>query len=380
MGKSSGISIYIHIPYCASKCHYCDFISCVGNKNDITYYIKLLQQEIFMYKEIIQDRSVETVFFGGGTPSLIPGEDIKELLNTMKQAFDFTADVEISLEANPGQLDADKLFHYRESSINRISFGLQALQDPLLNVLGRNHNAEDFYRQIESAKNEGFSNINADIIFGIPGQEMDDWLETICCVAEMNLSHLSCYGLTFEKGTSLYQWVQQGIIMPMDEDLEWKMFRTAIEQLPKRGYSHYEISNYSRPGEECRHNLTYWNNAEYLGLGVAAHGYLNGRRYENTAELTEYKNRIHNRILPVIHRQTVSPDEYKKETMFLGLRLIMGISVERFRAKHGVSCLDYFKNEINELVEQKLLWIDDDRIKLTDKGLDLANQVFAYFV
>ena len=380
MKQYSPISLYIHLPYCASKCRYCDFVSVVGDETEIIYYLRLLEKEIGLYRNLMNNRSIKTIFFGGGTPSLISGQEMKRLMRAIKDAFNIMPEAEISVEANPGQMDSCKLHDYRESGINRISFGLQAIQDPLLKILGRRHNAEVFSQQIMKARQEGFRNINADVIFGIPGQDMEDWIETIHYLTSMEVPHLSCYGLTYEEGTRLFQMMKAGIIDPLDEDLEWLMFRKTIEILQGRGYVHYEISNYSKPGYQCRHNLAYWRNEEYLALGMAAHGYLNGIRYQNTEEFKDYESMLNQKTYPVSVRDRVSEDEFIKETMFLGLRLREGISLKEFQKKHNQSCLRLFDKEIQELIQQKLLWKDKDRIKLTEKGFDLANKVLVRFV
>ncbi len=379
MKQYSPISLYIHIPYCASKCHYCDFVSCVGNETEIKQYLLLLEKEIGMYRNLMKNRPIKTIFFGGGTPSLIPGQEMMWLMKVIRNAFNLMPEAEVSVEANPGQMNQRKLHAYRESGINRISFGLQAIQDPLLNILGRKHNAEAFYQQVTKARQEGFWDINADIIFGIPGQEMEDWLETIQYVTSMELPHLSCYGLTYEEGTRIFEMMKSGFIDPLGEDLEWLMFRKTIEILQEKGYVHYEISNYSKPGYQCRHNLTYWKNEEYLALGIAAHGYLNGIRYENVDKAKDYESMLKQKIYPVFTRERVSDDDWVKETMFLGLRLREGISLKEFKKKHNQSCLHLFEKEIQELIQQKLVWRDGERIKLTEKGFDLANQVLVCF-
>lgn len=380
MKTCAPISIYIHIPYCASKCHYCDFVSCVGSESEISQYLGYLELEMELYQKLLENRCIKTIFLGGGTPSLISSEEMIKLMKALKSTFNVMPDAEVSVEANPGHMDQRRLHGYRQSGINRISFGLQARQTPLLKTLGRHHRAEDFYQQVIQARREGFSNINADIIFGVPGQQMQDWVETIEYVTAMNLPHLSCYGLTYEEGTTLYKKMKAGLENPLEEELEWRMYRKTIETLQKSGYLHYEISNYAKPSYECLHNLTYWKNEEYLALGIAAHGYFNGERYGNVENIKDYKSMLKQGCYPVLMREPISQMESIRETLFLGLRLRDGISLKAFYKKHKQSCLLLFGNEIQELRQKDLLCLDGERIKLTERGFDLADQVLVAFM
>lgn len=380
MKQDQSISLYIHIPFCASKCHYCDFVSEVGNESQVNDYLQLLKREVNLYQKIISDKKIKTIFFGGGTPSLIPGKKMKELMKRITGTFSVLPEAEISLEANPGQLDREKLSHYRESGINRISFGLQAIQEPLLKKLGRRHNAEIFEHQVANARKEGFFNLNADLIFGIPGQTTADWGHSLSYVADLGIPHLSCYGLTYEEGTTLHKMKEMQKIRPVEEEVEWQMFHMAMNEMKKRGYHHYEISNYCKDDSQCKHNITYWKNEEYLGIGIAAHGYIDGVRYGNTESFFNYERIINANTMPIDVQQKISEEEAMKETMFLGLRMMEGISNLYFHQRHGVSLFDIFGKEIKELTHKKLIAVEEDNIKLTNLGIDLANQVFLYFV
>ncbi|SDY31142.1 radical SAM family heme chaperone HemW [Tindallia californiensis] len=380
MKQEQAISLYIHVPFCASKCHYCDFVSEVGNESQVNEYVQLLSKEVQRYQKVISDKKIKTIFFGGGTPSLIPGKKMKEIMKRITGDFSVLPEAEISLEANPGQLDREKLFNYRESGINRISFGLQAIQEPLLKKLGRRHDVEIFARQVTNAREEGFFNLNVDLIFGIPGQTITDWSHSLSYIADLGIPHTSCYGLTYEEGTTLHTMKETQKIRPVEEEVEWQMFHVAMNEMKKRGYHHYEISNYCQEGSQCKHNITYWKNEEYLGIGIAAHGYLDGVRYGNTETFYDYERIINADGLPVVVQQKISKEEAMKETMFLGLRMMEGVSNSCFYQRHGVSLFDIFEKEIKELTYKKLIAVEKDNIKLTNLGIDLANQVFLYFV
>jgi oxygen-independent coproporphyrinogen III oxidase len=374
--KNQALSLYIHIPFCRRKCRYCDFLSWPGRLEMLVPYVTALVREISKYRGVLSERQVSTVFFGGGTPSLLTSEQVNQILETIAAAGTLLPDCEISLEANPEMLTEDKLRGYREAGVNRLSLGVQSTHEALLAFLGRGHSPSDFYHAVESARKVGFSNISGDLIFGIPGQSLDLWHQSLEKMVQLQLNHLSCYGLTYEKGTPLFDNLLQKSFQAVDEDLEWKMFRHAIAWLQQKGYDHYEISNYAMPGDQCRHNLTYWENREYLGVGAGAHGFLNGERYENTTVLEDYLQRLKENEYPVVNREVVSLRESVSETCFLGLRLRKGISESAFQQRYGRSLNDFYPAVLPRLMEKRLLEREAGRIRLTERGIDLSNQVF----
>ena len=370
------VSIYIHIPFCRRKCRYCDFLSWPNQLENLQDYVNALIKEIDRYRGWLADRLVSTVFFGGGTPSLMNPEQVCRIIHEINQKGHLSGTAEITMEANPDQLTEEKLEGYRDAGVNRLSIGLQSTDPALLSFLGRNHTAHDFYKAVEAARKAGIQNINGDLIFGIPGQTLEQWRSSLEEVVKVQLPHLSCYGLTYEEETPLYRSLIRNEFQPIDEDLEWNMFRHGIQWLQESGYEHYEISNYALPGYQCLHNLTYWENREYIGLGVGAHGFLEGERVENTSSLSDYFQMLERNRFPVINRHKISVTESVSETCFLGLRLRKGISEQRFLERYGKPLLEFYPSIIPQLIERELLVKDKGYLRLTEVGIDLSNQVF----
>lgn len=377
---SSTISVYIHVPFCRQKCSYCDFLSWPQHEEAIPAYVDDLVREINLYRGVFAERQVSTVFFGGGTPSLLAGPEIKTILDAVTSVASMLPDAEITLEANPETLWEEKLKQYAESGINRLSIGLQSTHQHLLQFIGRMHTVEDFHKSVEWARKAGINNINGDLIFGIPGQKLQEWEESLSDVAALKLPHLSCYGLTYEEGTPLTTQMEKNRFKPVDEEHEWMMFRHGIEWLQSRNYHHYEISNYAMTGFECRHNINYWKNLEYIGLGAGAHGFINGVRTENAKSLKAYQKMISSNEKPIVIRQKVSRNASISETCFLGLRMREGISNKAFLNRYGTSLSDVYPVEIPCLIERGLLESVDGYVRLTEKGFDLSNQVFVAFL
>jgi len=378
--SSSTISVYIHVPFCRQKCSYCDFLSWPQQEEAIPAYVDSLVSEINLYRGVLAERKVSTVFLGGGTPSLLSGTEIKTILGTITSISGMMPDAEISMEANPETLWEEKVMQYAESGINRLSIGLQSTHQHLLQFLGRMHTVEDFYKSVGWSRKHGIHNINGDLIFGIPGQTMQEWKESLSDLAALKLPHLSCYGLTYEEGTPLTRQMEGNGFMPVEEELEWMMFRYGIEWLQRMGYNHYEISNYAVPGFQCRHNINYWKNQEYIGLGAGAHGFVDGVRTENAKSLKAYHKMISGNEKPIVICQEVSKNASISETCFLGLRMREGISCNAFLDRYGMSLFDVYPEEIPSLIERGLLENVDESIRLTEKGIDLSNQVFEAFL
>ena len=347
-------------------------------------YIEKLKEEIINEKNIYQnDYNVTTIYIGGGTPSILEKEHIKDILDILKEQLKNNKtkfqDIEITIEVNPGTAKEEKLKQYKESGINRLSIGLQSTNDNLLKEIGRIHNYQDFLTTYNMAKKIGFENINIDLMIGLPNQTIKDLKNAIQEIKRLNPNHVSIYSLIVEEGTKIEQLLDQKILELPDEDLERKMYWYVKNSLELLGYNHYEISNFAKPRKESKHNLNCWEQKEYIGLGLAAHSYINGIRYGNTNNLKEYIETTNfQKIKNIEEEQTL--EDRKKEYMLLGLRKIQGVSISKFKEKYIENPLYLFRNELKKLVDEGLITIDLDTIKLTNKGLNLANIVWEEFI
>ncbi len=417
------LGLYIHIPFCIKKCDYCDFVSYCDKTEYIKQYINTLKEEINNIVGALSARNtnkeyrtapsknnayqITTIYIGGGTPSSIDSKYIVEILNTIKTnvgvaAFgDPKTEVEITIEINPGTVTKQKLIDYKKAGINRLSIGLQETDNHLLKVIGRIHTYEQFLETYQMARKVGFNNINVDLMIGLPNQSIENIKKSLNKVIELNPEHISVYSLILEEETKLYQKYQAKEIELPDEELERNMYWYVKSTLENYGYTHYEISNFAKSGYESKHNMNCWNQEEYIGVGAAAHSYINEIRYSNTTNIEEYiknvgalsvrntneeyqtapiRQKINiNELFQTIH-ETQTKEDMKKEYMLLGLRKIEGVSIQKFKNKFGENPIFLFENELNKLVEENLLIIDGDKIKLTNKGLDLANLVWEEFV
>ena len=363
-------SLYVHIPFCIKKCLYCDFNSYTSNElQDI--YIDSLINEI----KKIRSKKFETIFVGGGTPTILSLNNLNKLLKVLRK---FNP-VEYTFESNPGTITEKNLNLLKENGVNRLSIGLQAWQDSLLMKLGRVHSLNDFLDGYAAARRAGFNNVNIDLMFGVPDQRMEDWIETIKNVIAINPEHVSCYSLIIEEGTPFKRLYDENKLNLVDEDIERDMYHFAIKELKKAGYKHYEISNFSKKGFECKHNITYWNLNEYLGVGAGAHSYVDNKRFSNIKNLTQYINGAkENNIIEECSKQTYN--DLLSEYMFLGLRMMEGICKKDFEKKFGESIEKIYGNEITKLIQKGLITNDISNIKLTPKGIDFSNQVFVEFL
>ena len=369
------IGIYVHIPFCQQKCNYCDFISFANKQEFKEKYIEALENEINHCEQ--EDLAVNTIYFGGGTPSYLPSDYIIRVLNAIRKRFVIQEDCEITIEVNPGTVDRKKLESYFQNGFNRISIGLQAVQDRLLKVLGRIHTYSEFEKCYQEAKEVGFQNINVDLMLGLPTQSVEDLKESVQTVINLEPRHISLYSLILEKDTVLEKQVREGIYALPQEEEERKMYHLAKKLLEQKGYIQYEISNFAQKGFESKHNLNCWKQDEYLGFGLAAHSYFNRTRFSNTENLNQY---IQNQKENVQINERQNAEMQRKEYMLLGFRLLEGISISEFERKFEINPLFYFRFEIAELVEKDLIEVDLDNIRLTKKGLDYANLVFEEFV
>ncbi len=380
MSPMTKTGLYIHVPFCSSKCNYCDFNSYAGRFDVTESYFDALKKEIEFYYNTMRYNLIDTIFIGGGTPSCVNQKYINEVLNLCKIKFNISEVCEISIESNPGTLDIDKLTAYRKSGINRISIGLQAYQSKLLKYLGRRHSTEDFIASIEMAKNAGFTNINADVIFGIPGQTMEDWAETLKVLVNLGITHISAYSLKIEEGTRFGDMLENGQLIQVEDELDRNMYHYAIDFLKENGFMQYELSNFSKEGYECKHNLTYWKCVDYLGLGAGAHSLLEGERFSNKYTIEKYINAIEKGLKPVEERNLIEFTDKVSEYMFLGLRLNQGVNNSEFNKLFGQDMFNMYEESFKELEQKKLIEICGENVSLTRLGLDLANQVFIKFV
>lgn len=374
------IGIYVHIPFCIKKCDYCDFVSYCNQTEDIDKYISALKQEL-IEKLKKEEYCINTIYIGGGTPSSIDSKYIIEIMNTIKSVQTLSNEVEITIELNPGTVTKQKLEDYQKAGINRLSIGLQETHNRLLKQIGRIHTYEEFAGTYQMARAIGFQNINVDLMIGLPDQRIQDIKENLENIIRFNPEHISVYSLILEEGTKLYiKYEKEEIELP-DEELERNMYWYVKNTLENNGYNHYEISNFAKSGYESKHNLDCWSQKEYLGFGVAAHSYLNGIRYSNTSDLKKYieTDMKEWEIIKTIHEEQIE-ENMKKEYMLLGLRKIEGVSIQKFKNKFTENPIFLFRKELSKLVTEELLQIDGDYIRLTNKGLDLANLVWEEFV
>lgn len=376
--KNKEIGIYVHIPFCKRKCHYCDFVSYSNKESKIEEYIQAVKKEI----ELQNIKSlITTVYIGGGTPSYIDSKYIKDIMEEIKKK-NISETAEITIEVNPGTVTLEKLKDYKETGINRISIGLQTTQDELLKQIGRIHKFDDFLDTYKMAKEVGFSNINVDLMLGLPNQRIKDLKESLGRIIELHPEHISVYSLIVEEGTPIANKIENGEMELPEEELERNMYWYVKNTLELSGYKHYEISNFAKPGYESKHNMNCWNQQEYIGIGLAAHSYRDITRYSNTEQIGEYIRNIEKGNLErnrIIH-EIQSEDDAKKEYMLLGLRQIDGVKISGFKEKFRDNPIYLFRNQLNKLVSEQLIIVDDDNIKLTNKGIDLANLVWEEFV
>lgn len=374
------IGLYIHIPFCKAKCNYCDFNSYAGCEKNIPGYFEALGREIMLYKDKLKGYCIKTIFIGGGTPSYVEPKYISQVLNEIRNHFYIEDNAEITIETNPGTLSENKLSAYLDAGINRLSIGLQAWKNSILKELGRIHTIEEFTENYNAARKAGFNNINIDLIFGIPGQSQRDWEETLNNILILSPEHLSCYSLKIEEGTVFGERLQNGSIIPLEDEDDREMYHYCVEILKKHGYIHYEISNFAKAGFLCRHNLVYWKEESYVGLGAGAHSFFEGERYSNLCSMDEYIFNIMNSLSIVENVETIDENEQIAEFMILGLRLMDGISINEFKERFNKDIFDQFGDKISGLTGRDLLIIDGDRIKLSGNGMDLANQVYMEFI
>ena len=382
------IGLYIHIPFC--KCSYCDFCSYANKESFIKRYIQCVLKEII---EVGNNNKIDfengkddlflvkTIYIGGGTPSLIDSKYIVQIIEDIKLNFEIDEKAEITIEVNPGTVTLEKLEDYKRAGINRLSIGLQSTHEHLLKEIGRIHTYLDFLDTFRFAREAGFENINVDLMIGIPNQTLEEVKDSIEEIVSMEPEHISVYSLILEENTPLFKKVEEGLELP-NEDLERKMYWAVKQTLEQNNYIHYEISNFAKKGYESKHNLDCWNQKEYIGFGIAAHSYTNGIRYSNIENIEQYiKNYDEDKTEEnLVFHEKQDMEAMQKEYMLLGLRKIDGVSIQEFKIKFVANPVFLYHSELEKLVNEELLEIDGDQIKLTNKGLDLANIVWEEFI
>ena len=416
--ESRELGIYIHIPFCKQKCYYCDFVSFSNKQDQIENYIQALKKEIKFYfqnKKFIENYDVTTIYIGGGTPSFINSYYIVEILKELEQNLKYNKtkfeDIEITIEVNPGTVDQQKLKQYKDAKINRLSIGLQSTNNKILKEIGRIHTFEDFLETYQMARNVGFDNINVDLMIGLPNQTIEDIKKSLEEVIKLNSTHISVYSLIIEEGTVIEKKIKDHQLKEMDEELERNMYWYVKDTLELNGYKHYEISNFAKEGKESKHNLNCWLQKEYIGMGTSAHSYINGIRYANSTEIEKYimlmgqlneqvidgilnlsnnisdtsdgivETNLKEKIETIYEIEEIQTlEDKKKEYMLLGLRKIDGVQISKFKEKYIDNPIFLFRRELEKLVKEELIKIDGDYIKLTNKGLDLANIVWEEFI
>ena len=379
MKGCSMLELYIHIPFCIRKCNYCDFLSFPETESGIAQYCHALKEEIKRTGDQAEGIGVRSVFIGGGTPSILEAEQITEIMTCIRNNFSIEKNAEITIESNPGTLNAEKLNCYHELGINRLSIGLQSTDDDCLRRLGRIHTFQEFEKNYEQARKSGFQNINIDLMSGLPGQSLRGYEDTLNSVTELKPEHISSYSLIIEEGTPFYK--SDSVLQQLpDEDTERKMYERTKEILAQQGYERYEISNYARQGRECIHNLGYWEQVPYLGMGLGASSFYNGARFSNERNFRKY---LSTPYLPFEHREDyvqVSREEQMEDTMIFGLRKMKGISVSEFEREFGTPIWEMYGSVIERYSNLGLLIQEGDVLRLTDAGIDVSNRIFEDFI
>ncbi|MBI5214184.1 MAG: radical SAM family heme chaperone HemW [Ignavibacteriae bacterium] len=366
-------SIYLHIPFCERKCIYCDFYS-IENLKPMLTFVEALQKEISMYKSYSHREKVETIFFGGGTPSLLSDDSLKRIFETLHQNYEINPDAEITLEANPGTVDETKLRSFINVGINRLSFGVQSFHQNELEFLGRIHNSEQAMNSVKSAQDVGFENINIDLIYSLPQQSMKNWEETLEKALALKTQHISAYSLIVEPNTPLHRMVELKQITPSPTEQEAEMYEFTMKYLQERGFIHYEVSNYARPGFESKHNSNYWNHTNYLGFGPSAHSFWANRRWWNVKNLQLYIERIANETFPTESEETLSNTQLLDEAIMLGLRS-NSLDLRTIEQRFGVNLRQVHQAKIQELVASKLAVFKGNKLHLTDNGFLLCDSI-----
>ncbi|HDF2605512.1 TPA: oxygen-independent coproporphyrinogen III oxidase [Clostridioides difficile] len=389
------LGLYVHIPFCVKKCKYCDFNSYKMDIDSKKRYIEDLKIEMELYSNKLykdnkyknkeccslnKNDKITSIFVGGGTPSILTSDEIREVFISIKEMFDIDENAEITIECNPGTLTLEKLKTMKEIGINRLSIGLQAIQEKHLNFIGRIHTYEEFEKNYKDALSVGFKNINIDLMHSLPNQTLCDWKETLEKVVHLNPTHISAYSLILEEGTELYNMYESNKFELIDENVDIEMYEYTINYLKSKGYNQYEISNYSKEGYNCEHNILYWECEHYIGIGAGASGYINENRYNNVESLEDYHLSLVKREKPIQENEILSEKDMIEEKIFMGLRMNKGIKFEDFKKKFGIDFREKYNKQIEMLLARKLINQSFEGIQLTQKGREISNSVFIEFM
>lgn len=377
MTKST--SAYIHIPFCEHICYYCDFNKVFLEGQPVDEYIEALLKEARLALRQNPVEKMETLYVGGGTPTSLTASQLERLLSGLREILPYN-NGEFTVEANPGDLTADKLDVMKNYGVNRLSMGVQTFDDRLLKKIGRKHTAQDVYDTIQLLEEKDFSNVTIDLIYALPGQSLESFRDTVTRALALDLPHYALYSLILENQTMFMNWVRRGKMHLPEQELEAQMYAETIGAMEKAGRKQYEISNFAKPGFESQHNLVYWNNQNYFGLGAGASGYLGNRRYKNRGPIQHYLKSLKNDQLPVLEEEILTQKAQIEEEMFLGLRKILGVDKTVFENRFGFSMMDVYGDVIEKLKQQKLITETDSRVCLTEEGLFRGNDVFEEFL
>ena len=395
------LGIYIHVPFCMRKCGYCGFYSIPLREEALAEYTKTIESQIlnqsFVPREVgdfdVNRYFVDSIFLGGGTPSLLSSESMQRILSAVDSVFCIDKEAEITVESNPGSLSLEKLMAYKSTGINRISIGIQSLDDSELLQIGRIHDVDTALKTVEASRKAGFDNLNFDLIFSLPNQTLKRWEKNLKAAINLSPEHLSIYGLQLEEGTEFFERFKNGEFDETSDELDRQMYHQTCDMLKDSEFAHYEISNWSKPGYECRHNLKYWQFIDYLGIGPSAASFLNGFRFEVVSSLTDFMlahkinrdvyrpDEIYTNIFSEVHQNTLK--DSVGEFAFTALRTVDGISFDKFKSEFGVDFMKYYESEKSELedyIELGYLNIDENGIRLTRSGIDISNSIMSLFV
>ncbi|MGO0900655.1 radical SAM family heme chaperone HemW [Clostridioides difficile] len=389
------LGLYIHIPFCVKKCKYCDFNSYKMDIDAKKRYIEDLKIEMELYSNKLykdnkykkkedyhlnSDDTITSIFVGGGTPSILTSDEIREIFTSVRAMFNIDKNAEITIECNPGTLTLEKLKTMKDIGINRLSIGLQTVQEQHLNFIGRIHTYEEFEKNYKDALSVGFKNINIDLMYSLPNQTLCDWKETLQKVSDLNPTHISAYSLILEEGTELYNMYENNKFELIDENMDIEMYEYTINYLKSKGYNQYEISNYSKDGYNCEHNILYWECEHYIGLGAGASGYINKNRYNNLESLDDYHLSLTKREKPIQENEILSEKDMIEEKIFMGLRMNKGIEFEDFKKNFGLDFREKYNKQIEMLLDRKLINQSFEGIQLTQKGREISNSIFIEFM
>lgn len=374
------LGLYLHFPFCIKKCKYCDFLSFEIDDEDVYLdYANAVVLEILRWKDKLVEYEVDTIFFGGGTPSLMSNKGMNCIVNALNE-LNLSKDLEFTIEANPKTVDYEKLSFYTSLGINRLSLGVQSLDEHVLQFLGRIHSAEDFIKNYREARKVGFENINIDLMFSIPNQSISQWMDTVKQAIDLQPEHISFYSLIIEENTPLFDMKAIGAFKEIDDDIDRKMYWDAINVFQTSGYEHYEISNMALDSYICRHNMKYWSMQEYIGVGAGAHSLFRGQRFSNETRLNKYIENANKNITNKIWEHKNNRSDDISEYIFTGLRKIQGINLDHYKKYFGIDINEHFEDQINIFINKKWMVRKGNHLKLTPKGLDISNQIMAEFI